>query len=154
MLPERKVAAILIKSKKTLSLAESCSGGLLGHRLTNIPGSSDFFRLSVVAYSNLAKTKILHVPSALLKQHGAVSEPVARRMAQNVRTLGNTDFGISITGIAGPGGGTRQKPVGLVFIAVAGKGYTVVKNFHLKGSRQQIKQQATSQALRLLLTLF
>lgn len=151
MLLERKAAQILSKSKKSLSIAESCSGGLLGHRLTNIPGSSRFLLLDVIAYSNQAKQKILGVPASVLKKHGAVSDPVARQMAEHVRRISRSDFGIGITGIAGPGGGTKQKPVGLVFIAVTGENFTASKKFLLKGRRSQVKMQATTQALKFLI---
>lgn len=147
---EKRIARLLTKNQKTLSLAESCSGGLVSHRLTNIPGSSKFFRLGVIAYRNQAKVKILHVPSSLLKKYGAVSEAVACGMAEGVRRLGQSDFGIGISGIAGPGGGSRQKPVGLVFIAVAAKTKTVSEKFLFKGNRLSVKKQAATQALKIL----
>jgi nicotinamide-nucleotide amidase len=148
---EKEVACLLIKHHKTLSLAESCSGGLLANRLTNIPGSSRFFKLGLITYSNEAKTKLLKVPVAVLKKYGAVSPQTAERMAQGVRRLARTDFAIAITGIAGPGGGTTIKPVGLVYIAISSKTKILcVKNI-FKGNRLRIKDQAATQALRLLL---
>jgi nicotinamide-nucleotide amidase len=147
---EEKIAKALLKRRKTLSIAESCTGGLLTHRLTNIPGSSGFLMATVVSYSNASKIKILKVPPALVKKHGAVSLAVAQRMAQGVRRLLNTDFGISITGIAGPGGGTKDKPVGLTFIGLATRRKVVCEAHMYKGTRLRIKEQATQRALELL----
>ena len=147
---EKKVAQHFILNQKTLSLAESCTGGLIGDHLTNIAGASAFFLLGIVAYDNAAKTKILGVSPALFKKHGAVSEPVAAAMAQGARKILNTDYGLSITGIAGPGGGSQAKPVGLVFIAISSKGETTVKKFLFKGSRLVIKKSACQRALKML----
>ncbi|MCB9758046.1 MAG: CinA family protein [Candidatus Omnitrophica bacterium] len=148
---EQKISLFLTKQKQTLAVAESCSGGFLGHRLTNIAGSSNYFIGGVLVYANRAKTKLLGISPALLKKHGAVSQPVAQDMAAAVRKVLKTDFGISITGIAGPAGGTIQKPVGLVFIAVANSKKITCKKFYFKGSRQKIKTAATDSALKLLL---
>src|ERR1700679_1104780 len=112
---EEKVFKKFTQSHQTLSIAESCTVGLIGDCLTNVPGASAFFLLGIIAYDYAAKTKILGVPSALLKKHGAVSSPVARAMAQNVRKILKTSYGLSVTGIAGPSGGSKNKPVGLVF---------------------------------------
>ena len=147
---EQKVFKKFIQSSQTLAIAESCTGGLIGDRLTNIPGSSAFFLLGIVAYDYAAKTKILTVPSPLLIKHGAVSAPVASIMARNVRKILKTDYGLSVTGIAGPGGGNKSKPVGLVFIAVSTRQKTKVKKFLFKGSRVAIKRQACQTALKLL----
>jgi len=147
---EKQVAQSLIHQKKTLAIAESCSGGLLSHRLTNISGSSSFLMASLVTYSYESKTKLLKVPATLLKKHGAVSSKVASLMAQNVRKLFKTDFGIGITGIAGPTGGTKTKPVGLVFIALSTKSATKCLKCHFRGTRMQVKTQTTTQALKLL----
>lgn len=151
---EEKVARLLIAQKKTLSIAESCSGGLLCHRLTNIPGSSHFLKLGLVVYSNDAKMKFLKIPLQIFKQYGAVSESAARQMAKNVRKLLQTDFGIAITGIAGPGGGTTTKPLGLTFIALSTNKKLICQKFLFKGKRLNIKSQAATQALRMLLNLF
>lgn len=151
MLAEKKLSRILLKNKKTLSIAESCSGGLLGDRLTNIPGSSKYFKGGVIAYANEAKIRILKVPAALIRKHGAVSRPVAECLAKNVRKIFKTDLGVSITGIAGPSGGTKEKPVGLTFIAVAGEKKIICKEYRFKGTRLQIKGKAVSAALKLLL---
>jgi nicotinamide-nucleotide amidase len=139
-----------VQNAKTLALAESCTGGLIGDRLTNIPGASAFFLLGVIAYDNAAKTKILGVPSALLKKHGAVSSPVAQAMAQGVRKILNTDYGLAVTGIAGPTGATKDKPVGLVFIAIATRQKTTVQKFLFKGTRVAIKKAAAQTALKML----
>ena len=149
MLMEKKIAQLLIAQKKTLSVAESCSGGLLCHRLTNIPGSSNFLKLGLVVYSNDAKIKFLKISVPTLNKHGAVSEPIARQMAKNVRKIFQTDFGIAITGIAGPSGGNIRKPVGLTFIAVSTKKKTVCQKFFFKGNRLNIKSQAATQALKM-----
>ena len=150
MLIEKRVAQTLIKAKKTLSLAESCTGGLLSHRLTNIPGSSRFLKVGLIVYSNDAKMKLLKIPLKILQTFGAVSEQTALAMAKMVRKISKTDIGLAITGIAGPAGGTRTKPVGLTFIAVSTPKQTQCREYHFKGTRTQIKSQAATQALRLL----
>ena len=150
---EKKIAEILLRQKQTLATAESCTGGLLAHTLTNIPGSSGFFLLGVVAYSNAAKTEILKVPVSLIKKYGAVSGPVAKHMAVGARKIFNTDYGIGITGIAGPGGGTKRKPVGLTYIAVSNPRKTLVQKFYFKRTRMGNKQQAARASLRILLQM-
>ena len=150
---KQKIARILLIKGQTLSIAESCTGGLLANQLTNISGSSAFFWLGIIAYDNKAKVKILKIPPSIIKKHGAVSLPVAKLMAQNVRKILNTDFGIGITGIAGPKGGTKDKPVGLVFIAVASKKEEILEKCHFKGSRLSIKAQAAQKALKMLLKI-
>ena len=147
---DKKIANILILHKKTLSIAESCTGGLLTHRLTNISGSSKFLAATIVSYSDRAKIKLLKVPSSLILKHGAVSKAVVKHMAQGIRRLLSTDLAIAITGIAGPTGGTPTKPVGLVFIAVCNRQKTIVQKNIFKGSRLQIKNQAAIRALKLL----
>ena len=116
---EAVVGDLLRERGMTIAVAESCTGGLLASRLTDVPGSSDYVDRGVVCYSNRAKTELLGVPEALIAEHGAVSEPVARAMAEAIRARARTNVGIGITGIAGPGGGTPEKPVGTVAIAVA-----------------------------------
>ncbi|HBR15380.1 MAG TPA: competence protein ComA [Candidatus Omnitrophica bacterium] len=148
---EQKAAQLLASKKKTVSLAESCTGGLLSHRLTNVPGSSNYLKLAVVAYSNEAKEKTLKISPPLMKKHGAVSGAVATAMAKGVREILKTDFGVSITGIAGPTGGTLQKPTGLTFIAVATELETLCLECRFQGTRAGIKSQAANQALRLLI---
>ncbi|MFH1868525.1 MAG: nicotinamide-nucleotide amidohydrolase family protein, partial [Candidatus Omnitrophota bacterium] len=143
------VAANLLKNK-TLAIAESCTGGLLSDRLTDIPGISKNLIFSLVAYSNKSKVELLDIPEAMLKKHGAVSAAVARAMAVNVRNLSNTDIGIGITGIAGPGGATNKKPVGLVHIALSAGKKTIHKECHFVGERKIIKFRATQAALDML----
>ena len=150
MLIEENIAKTLINTEKTLAIGESCTGGLLANRLTNIPGSSGFLKFSVVAYSNEAKSRFLKVAPRMISRHGAVSSPVAAAMAQGARKVFNTDFGIGITGIAGPTGGTPSKPIGLTFIAVCTSLETLCLECHFKGTRNKIKTQAANQALQLL----
>lgn len=148
---EKKVAISLIEQKQTLALAESCTGGLLGHRLTNIPGSSAFLKGGVVAYSNAAKSSLLKIPADFIKKHGAVSNPVAVAMAQGARKCLKADFGIGITGIAGPDGGSLRKPVGTVFIAISTQLEDLCLHCKFDGSRLGIKTKAASRAFKLLL---
>jgi len=147
---EDVVGSLLKENKQTLAVAESCSGGLLSHRLTNRPGSSDYFLEAVVAYSNAAKTDLLAVSPSLIKRHGAVSPSVARAMARGVRARARADYGLAITGIAGPTGGTPEKPVGLVFVALAWDGGVAVWKCLFLGTRRQIKFQSTQKALDVL----
>ncbi len=147
---EQKVAKALMHHHKDLAVAESCSGGLLSHRLTNIPGSSKFLKFTLVAYSYAAKTKLLKVPPTILKKFGAVSRQVASVMALNAQKIFNTDFSVAITGIAGPTGATKFKPIGLTYISVATKNDVWTFEFIFKGTRLQIKNAAATQALRLL----
>lgn len=137
----------LLKSKKTVAVAESCTGGLLSSLLTRITGSSRYFILGIVAYSNYAKQKILKIPASLIAKRGAVSKETALKMAESVRRLAKTDFGIAVTGIAGPTGGTKERPVGTVFIALSGKNKKICKNFNFKGSRNTIRRKAALKAL-------
>ena len=129
-----------------VALAESCTGGLIAKLLTDVPGSSDHFHRGVVTYSNESKTELLGVPRELIEQHGAVSEPVALAMARGA----GGDVAVSVTGIAGPGGGSEQKPVGTVCIGLAGEGVEVVKTYHLHGDRDMIRLRAAYTALNLL----
>lgn len=151
MLREEKLLDTLFAKNLTLSIAESCTGGLLSSRLTNIPGSSKVFLSGIVAYSNNAKNKILRVPKKIIRTEGAVSAETAKQMAYNVRQLTHSSIGIAITGIAGPGGGTKFKPVGTVFIAVSLRKKTLVQRFHFSGNRLQIRRKATDKAIDMLL---
>ncbi len=151
MLLEEKAAAQLLSRNETLALAESCTGGLLGHRLTNVPGSSKFLTADLVCYSQDAKENLLKIPEQTLSSFGAVSEPVAELMAKNVRALFKAHYGIGITGIAGPSGGTKAKPVGLTFIAIATESEALCLKCQFPGDRAQIKKAATTTALNLLL---
>ncbi|MGQ9470427.1 MAG: competence/damage-inducible protein A [Candidatus Aminicenantales bacterium] len=147
---EEVVGGLLRSRQLTLALAESCTGGLLGHRITSVPGSSAYFLEAAVVYSNSAKIRSLGVSEALISQHGAVSAEVAREMAAEIRRKSGADLGLSITGIAGPAGGSVEKPVGLVFIGLASGSEVQVSGHRFLGSRQQIKFQATQKALDLL----
>ena len=147
---EQKVMEKFIERQETLAIAESCTGGLIGDHLTNIAGASTFFLLGVIAYDNAAKTRILGVPSTFFKKYGAVSPQVASVMAQGVRKILKTDYGLAVTGIAGPGGATKTKPVGLVFIALSSQQKTTVKRFFFKGTRLAIKSQAAQTDLKML----
>jgi nicotinamide-nucleotide amidase len=134
----------------TVSVAESCTGGLIAQRLTDVPGSSKYFIEGVVAYANDAKTRDLDVEPILLLEHGAVSAPVAEAMAEGIRNRAGTDFGLSVTGIAGPGGGTEEKPVGLVYVALADEVKTEHRKLQLPGDRNLIRWRASQAALDLL----
>jgi nicotinamide-nucleotide amidase len=148
---EMVVGRLLSKQKLTIALAESCTGGLIGHRLTQVPGSSTYLDRGVVCYSNQAKTDMLGVPQELIARHGAVSREVAAAMAQGIRTNGSASVGLSVTGIAGPGGATATKPVGLVFVSLdGGAGEPITKEFHFHGDRSMIKQRSSQAALDLL----
>jgi nicotinamide-nucleotide amidase len=147
---EQVVGLKLALGGYTLSVAESCTGGLLAQRITEVPGSSKYFIEGVVAYSNEAKTRSVGVEPMLLLEHGAVSAPVAEAMAEGIRKRAETDFGLSITGIAGPGGGTDEKPVGTVFIALANEIKTEHRKLNLPGDRQLIRWRSSQAALDLL----
>jgi len=147
---EKKIAQLLLLKKKTVSIAESCTGGLVSHRLTNVSGSSKFFKGTIIAYANEIKIKSLGVSPKLLKKCGAVSQPVALAMAEGVKKRLNTNIGIGITGIAGPSGGTKDKPVGLVYIAGILGHKNISLKFRFKGSRLSVKKQASQKALNLI----
>lgn len=147
---EGVVGKLLVERRLTLSVAESCTGGLLAHRITNVSGSSAYFERGVVTYSNQAKEDLLGVPRALLVAHGAVSGPVAEAMARGICRASNTPLGLAITGIAGPEGGTAAKPVGTVFIALAHPGGVESRKFVFAGGRESIKWQSAQMALDLL----
>lgn len=151
MKPEEKIIKLLSQKQKTLTTAESCTGGLLATRLTDIPGASGVFKLGIITYSNDAKIHLLNVPAKLIQKKGAVSDEVATVMAQNARQIHNTDFGIGITGIAGPTGGMKSKPIGLVFVAIATDWETLCLKCQFEGTRSQIRLQAVRQAMKLLL---
>jgi nicotinamide-nucleotide amidase len=144
------VVAALTRRGERVALAESCTGGLVAEMLTRVPGSSNVFDLGVVAYANAVKEGIVGVPAALLAAHGAVSEPVARALAEGVRRAGKATWGIGITGIAGPGGGTPDKPVGTVWVALAGPGGTEAVHRVWRGDRERIRKTAAYEALDLL----
>jgi nicotinamide-nucleotide amidase len=147
---ETVVVRVLTAQKKTLALAESCTGGGIANRVTNVPGASAVFLGGVVSYANDVKEKFLGVRAETLKQHGAVSEAVAREMAEGARKKFGSDFSIAVTGIAGPSGGTPEKPVGTVFIALAGNFETVVERKFNSYEREAFKQLTAQQALEML----
>lgn len=147
---EKVVFDLLEKRRRTVSVAESCTGGALSSNLTTFPGSSRYFKMGVVAYSNAAKTSLVGVPPELLREHGAVSDPVARKLAQGARTRGQTDYGLGVTGILGPTGGTKAKPVGLVFIALATSQKVISHQFYFVGERGMIRIRVVKAALELL----
>ncbi len=140
----------LLCQKKTIAVAESCSAGLLCAELAKTPGASDYFILGIVAYSNNSKEKILQIPARLISKYGAVSSQVAISMAQNIRKKSKADLGLSITGIAGPGGATANKPVGTVFICLSTRNKNICRVFYFRGNRKQNQQKAVQEALRLL----
>ncbi len=147
---EEAVARLLLERGETLAVAESCTGGLVANLLTNIPGSSKYFERGVVSYSNAAKMQLLKVPAETIERHGAVSAETAQSMAKGVRDLAATDYGIAITGIAGPGGGTPQKPVGLVYVACGDEGEIVVERHTFANDRLGNKQRSAQAVLNLL----
>jgi nicotinamide-nucleotide amidase len=150
---ESAVGHLLKERGDTLALAESCTGGLLAKRLTDIAGSSAYLEEGLVTYSNESKERLLGVPHELIVEHGAVSEPVARAMAEGVRKLAGTDYGLSVTGIAGPDGGTEEKPVGLVFVGLSDAEGTLVERLDLSAwarSREAIRERSANRALDLL----
>lgn len=149
---ETVVVRLLTDRQLTLATAESCTGGLLAHWVTNVPGASAVFLGGIVAYSNAAKRKFLGVRANTLARHGAVSRAVARAMAEGARAKFGADFALAVTGIAGPAGGTRAKPVGTVFIALAGARGTMVEDRFNPGGRERFKDLTVRQALELLRT--
>lgn len=147
---ESIVGKLLRERKASLSLAESCTGGLIADRITDVPGSSDYFVAGFVAYANAAKIRFLGVPEGVIRDHGAVSEECARAMAEGTRAKTGTDFALAVTGIAGPGGATAGKPVGLVFIAVSDSAGTAAEKHVWPGTRAQFKRRVSQLALDLL----
>lgn len=144
---EKQIASALIRNRLKLGIVESATGGLISHRITNISGSSEFFLGSVTAYSNDVKIKVTGVHVETLARHGAVSAPVAEQMADGGLKLLNADICLADTGIAGPGGGTEQKPVGLVYVAIANREGSRSRRFVFTGTREQNKQAFAEAAL-------
>lgn len=144
---EERVGHLLRERGWRLAVAESCTGGLIAHRITNIPGSSDYFDGGIVSYSNGAKIGLLRIPGEIIKTHGAVSRQTAIAMAEGIKRLRDTEIGLGVTGIAGPTGGTETKPVGLVYIAVSYPGGTECKEFRFEGDRKGIKFKTSEAAL-------
>ena len=147
---EVMIGHLLQKYRLTLATAESCTGGLIGHRLTDVPGSSDYFLGGIIAYSNEIKERLLGVKLETLQAHGAVSAETAIEMARGARRVLGTDVAVSVTGIAGPGGGTADKPIGLTYIAVVAANYERVKRFAWDKDRSGNKWDSSEAALRML----
>jgi nicotinamide-nucleotide amidase len=147
---EGVIAAILTEKKMTIAVAESCTGGLITNRLTDVSGSSDYLERGLVTYSNAAKISMLGVPADIIENHGAVSEETARLMAEGVRKLAGTDLGLSSTGIAGPTGGSKEKPVGTVYIALADSKQTIYRHYSYRWDRKRNKDIFSEAALFLL----
>ena len=144
---EEVVGALLKQRRFTLAVAESCTGGMIGMRITNIAGSSEYFEQGAVVYGNRAKTDMLGVTAELIERHGAVSSEVAAAMAQGIRQRAQTTLGLSVTGIAGPGGGTEKKPVGLVYISLASPQGVKTAEHRFLGNREQVRGRAAQMAL-------
>ena len=147
---EGVVGRMLLERRWTLAVAEACTGGLLGHRLTSVPGASAYFERGVLAYSTRAKEELLGVPESILTAHGTVSGPCAEAMARGVATLAGASCGLAVTGIAGPEGGTPAKPVGTVFVGLVVRGEAVARRFYFSGDRAAVKWQSTQAALDML----
>jgi PncC family amidohydrolase len=147
---EEVVGRLLAEKKLTLSVGESCTGGLLGDRITNVPGSSEYFLGGVIAYAYDAKERLLEVKHNTLYEHGAVSPETAAEMARGARKALGADIGISVTGIAGPGGGMPGKPVGLVYIALSARDAERVERFVWDGDREENKAHSVEAALVML----
>jgi PncC family amidohydrolase len=143
------VGRLLEQRGLTLAVAESCTGGLIGHRITDVPGSSAYYRGSITAYSYEVKELILHVRHDTICRYGAVSEQTAREMARGVRRSFRADIGLAVTGIAGPGGGTSEKPVGLVYIALVASDGEWVERHVWRGNRWENKSRSAEAALNL-----
>ena len=147
---EKEIGDEFQKKGLSVSTAESCTGGLVSHRITNVSGSSDYYKGGVIAYANEVKKEILHVAEKILEEKGVVSAECALEMAEGVRKLLDTDVGIATTGIAGPTGGTPDKPVGLVYIALATKDYVYHEKHIFHGDREENKREAADAALVML----
>jgi nicotinamide-nucleotide amidase len=147
---EKEIGKLLASKGLTISVAESCTGGLVQKLITDISGSSDYFVGGIVAYSNEAKQKLAGVKKSTLTKHGAVSGEVVRELAEGVRKLIGADIGISTTGIAGPTGGTSEKPVGLVYVGLSTKKRSIARQYLLTGTREQIRGQTGKKILELL----
>jgi PncC family amidohydrolase len=147
---ETRVGTLLRQQGLRLAAAESCTGGLVGHRITNVPGSSTYYMGSVTAYAYEAKVRLLGVKWETLETHGAVSDPVVEEMASGVRRAMAADIGLSISGIAGPGGGTPEKPVGLVYFGLSSADRTWTDHQIFEGDRLSVKQQSADHILTML----
>ncbi|HON86433.1 MAG TPA: CinA family protein [Syntrophorhabdaceae bacterium] len=148
MKQEEILGRVLTERSLKIAVAESCTGGLIANRITDIDGASNYFDAGLITYSNEAKTRFLGVPEDIIREKGAVSSEVAMLMAEGVRAKTGVDIGVSSTGIAGPTGGTKEKPVGTVFIAISSKEGTFVRRLSLKGTRMEIKKQTSDEVLK------
>ena len=149
----QKIVKLLIKKKYKISFAESCTGGLLSSTITSVSGSSKIFTLGLITYSNQSKIKNLKVPKKTITKYGAVSYETCLSMVKNINNIAKTNISVSITGIAGPNGGTKQKPVGLVFIGIKKANKTLVKKYLFKNkNRSSIQKTTVTKALNLILT--
>jgi len=146
----QRLADLLTEREVMVATAESCTGGLIGDTLTSVPGSSSYYEGGVISYSNALKQRFLNVAAETLERHGAVSEQTAREMALGIRNAADVDVGIATTGIAGPGGGTPEKPVGLVYIGLASDGRVTVQKHVFDGSRRENKTATCRAALQML----
>lgn len=144
---EETIGRILKEKGLKIAVAESCTGGLIASRITNISGASEYFEAGFITYSNKAKTSFLSVPEEVINRYGAVSYETAKLMAEGAKNAAGVNIGVSVTGIAGPTGGTPEKPVGTVFMGLATGDGTSVRNFLFTGSRLEIKQQTSEAAL-------
>jgi len=151
MTPEEKLGLLLREKGMKIAVAESCTGGLIGGRITDVAGSSDYFEAGLVTYSNRAKERFLSVPHEVIAAKGSVSPEVAEAMARGVRVATGADMGVAVTGIAGPGGGSPEKPVGLVYIGLAAPDATVTRKHQFQGDRAAVRQQTIEEALKLAL---
>ena len=150
---EKKILNILLKKRLKLAVAESCTGGMLSSAITSVSGSSKVFNLGLVTYSNQSKIKLLKVSKKTIKKYGTVSEQVCKAMARNISKIGKTNMGLSITGIAGPNGGTKKKPVGLVYVGIKKGNRVWVKKYLFKNKGRNYIQKATvNKSLKLILS--
>jgi nicotinamide-nucleotide amidase len=147
---EEVIVKLLVQRNQTVAVAESCTGGLLANRITNVPGASEVFLAGYVCYANQAKINMLNIDPQLIEKHGAVSEQVARALAEHARACAGSDYALATTGVAGPSGGSPEKPVGTIYITLAASGETIAKKFFFPTDRETFKQIATQAALDLL----
>lgn len=146
-----RIGKILIQKRLKIAISESCTGGLVSHWITNVSGSSNYFEAAMITYSNYSKSKFLNVDESLIGTKGAVSAEVAQAMAEGIKKVAEVDVGLSVTGIAGPTGGTEEKPVGLVYIGLSAKEGNFIRRFNFSGTRLEIKERAAMETLKLLL---
>ena len=146
---EKRIGKMLKERELKIAVAESCTGGLISSRITDISGASDYFEAGITTYSNESKIRLLNIPEDIVDRYGAVSEETAKSMAEGVKKTVHADIGVSVTGIAGPTGGTEGKPVGTVFIGLATKQATYVRKFFFDGNRLEIRRKTSDAALML-----